>query len=128
MSLRGTAQIGEPAGREMAQPPTTPALRNPARSGLFPQKSRSGSLSRDALACTRRLRHGSFRRPRRHDAHINQLQPEAGDPLHESVQGALIRELSTKRRDTRADADFAVIKFRPHRGTRLTHECHLVCS
>ena len=79
------------------------------------------------LATTRSRGHGLFR-GRRHDVHVEELEPEAGDPLHKSVQRALVGQLSTERRGVGAYGDLAVVEFRPHRGTSLTHECHLVCS
>jgi hypothetical protein len=44
----------------------------------------------NTLACTHGLGHGSFRGGRRGDAQVDQLESEAGDPLHESLEGALI--------------------------------------
>ena len=60
--------------------------------------------------------------------YVEKFEPEAGDPLHESVQCALIRQLSTERRGVRPYGDLAVVKLGLHHGTRLTHECHFVCS
>jgi hypothetical protein len=69
-----------------------------------------------------------IRRGRRHNADGDQFQAEAADPLHEPVQGALIRELSTKRGGGRAHADFAVVEFCPQDGTRLARESDLIRS
>ena len=44
----------------------------------------------NVLACAGGLGHGSFRGRRRGDAQVDQLESEAGDPLHEPVEGALI--------------------------------------
>ena len=65
---------------------------------------------------------------RRHDVHVDQLEPEAGDPLQEPLQGALIWQLGAERRGARAYDDLTVVEFRAHDSTRLTSEGYFVCS
>jgi hypothetical protein len=64
--------------------------------------------------------------PRRHEARVDDFQPQAGDPLHEPGQGGLIRQLGAKGRHIRADGDLAVIEFRAQRGACLAREGDLV--
>jgi hypothetical protein len=58
--------------------------------------------------------------------HVDQLEAEAGDPLHEPGKGSLIGQLSAKGCGARADSDLAVIELRPQCGARLTRESDLV--
>ena len=44
--------------------------------------------------------------------HVDQLEPEPGDPLQESLEGALIWQLGSQRGGARAHADLAVVEFR----------------
>src|SRR5215831_1548593 len=62
----------------------------------------------------------------RHQVHVDHLQPEAGDPLHEPGESSLIGQLSAKGRGARADGDLTVLELRPQRGTRLAGEGDLV--
>ena len=55
--------------------------------------------------------HGGRQR-RCHDAYVDQFEAEVGDPLYESVEGALIWELAKKRGCVGAHADLAVVEFR----------------
>ena len=65
---------------------------------------------------------------RSHDAYADQFEAKVGDPLYESVEGALIWELATKRGCVRPHADLAVVEFCPCNGIRLTHESDFVHS
>ncbi len=65
---------------------------------------------------------------RRNDAYVDQLEAEAGDPLYESVEGALILELEMKRGCAGAHADLTVVEFCPDGGTRLAGDSDLVSS
>jgi hypothetical protein len=67
---------------------------------------------------------GSFRAWRR-DAHVDKLEAEAGNPLQQSVQGALIQQSGMKRGCAGAHADVAVVELRADYGTRLAHESDL---
>ena len=69
---------------------------------------------------------GSLLGWRRHEAHIDNLKPEAADPLHEPRQGPLIWQLGMKGCRARADGDLAVIEFCAQRGARLTQESDLI--
>jgi hypothetical protein len=59
--------------------------------------------------------------------HIDQLEAEAGDPLHEPVKGFLIGYLGAQGCRIRAYRDLAVIEFRAQRGAGLTYESDLIC-
>jgi hypothetical protein len=63
-----------------------------------------------------------------HDAYADQFEAEVGDPLYESVKGALIGELAMKRGCVGPHADLAVVEFCPDNGIRLTHESDFVHS
>lgn len=43
--------------------------------------------------------------------HIDQLESQAGEPLHEPVEGALIWQLGSQGCGARAHADLAVVEF-----------------
>jgi hypothetical protein len=70
----------------------------------------------------------SFRTWRGRDAHVDELEAEAGDPLQESLEGALIYEPGTKCGRARAHADFAVIEFRAQHVACLAGESDLIWS
>jgi hypothetical protein len=63
-----------------------------------------------------------------HDADVDQFEAEVGDPLYESVEGALIWELAKKRGGVGPHADLAVVEFRPGNGIRLADESDFVRS
>lgn len=63
---------------------------------------------------------------RRHEAHVDDFKPEAGDPLHQPGKGCLIWQLGAKGCGARAYGDLAVVEFRAQRGTRLAAERDLV--
>jgi hypothetical protein len=65
---------------------------------------------------------------RSHDAYADQFEAEVGDPLYESVEGALIWELAMKRCCVGPHADPAVVEFCPGDGIRLTDESDFVHS
>ena len=65
---------------------------------------------------------------RSHDAYADQFEAKVGDPLYESVEGALIWELAMKRGCVGPHADLAVVEFCPCNGIRLTHESDFVHS
>jgi hypothetical protein len=56
----------------------------------------------------------------------DQVESQAGDPLQESLQGALIRYFGAKRGRAQADADVAVVELRAQRGPGLAGEGDLV--
>ena len=59
--------------------------------------------------------------------HVDQLEAEAGDPLHEAGKGPLIGQLSIKGCRIRAYGDLAVIEFRAQRRAGLARESDLIC-
>jgi hypothetical protein len=61
-------------------------------------------------------------------AHVEQVESQAGDPLQESLEGALIRYFGAKRGRTGAHAHVAVVELRAQRGTRLASEGNLIRS
>jgi hypothetical protein len=61
-------------------------------------------------------------------AHVEQLESQAGDPLQESLEGTLIWYLGAKRGRARAHADVAVVELCAQRGARLTGEGNLIRS
>ena len=63
-----------------------------------------------------------------HDAYVDQFEAEVGDPLYQSVEGALIWELATKRGCVGPHADLAVVEFRPGHDIRLADESDFVYS
>ena len=63
-----------------------------------------------------------------HDAYIDQFEAEVGDPLYQSVEGALIWELAMQRGCVGTHADLAVVEFRPNNGIRPADESDLVRS
>jgi hypothetical protein len=63
-----------------------------------------------------------------HDADADQFEAEVGDPLYESVEGALIWELAKQRGGVGPHADLAVVEFRPGNGIRLADESDFVRS
>jgi hypothetical protein len=65
---------------------------------------------------------------RSHDAHADQFEAEVGDPLYESVKGALIWELAMKRGCVGPHTELAVVEFCPGDGIRLTDESDFVHS
>ena len=60
--------------------------------------------------------------------HLGNFEVEADDPLDEPGQRALIRQVGAKGRRTRAQDDFAVVKFCTHRRARLARKGDLVHS
>jgi hypothetical protein len=63
---------------------------------------------------------------RRHEAHDDYFEIEAGDPLHKPGQGCRVWQLGAKHRRTGANGDLAVVEFRPQRGTCLAAESDLI--
>jgi hypothetical protein len=59
---------------------------------------------------------------------MDQFESEAGDPLQESLQGALIWQLGSKGCRAGAHADFAVVELCAQHGTCLTRESDLIRS
>ena len=49
---------------------------------------------------------------RRHKTHVDDLKPEAGDPLHQPGEGSLIWEIGAKGGCAWTYRDLAVVKFR----------------
>jgi len=44
--------------------------------------------------------------------HVDDLEPEAGDPQDQSGQGCLVRQLGAEGGRARTDGDLAVVEFR----------------
>ena len=63
-----------------------------------------------------------------HDRYVDQFEAEAGDPLYQSVEGALIWELAMKRGCVGTYANLAVVEFCPNNGIRLADESDLIRS
>ena len=63
-----------------------------------------------------------------HDADVDQFEAEVGDPLYESVEGALIWEFAKKRGCVGPHADLAIIEFLPGNDIRLADESDFVRS
>jgi hypothetical protein len=59
--------------------------------------------------------------------YIDQFESQAGDPLQESLEGALIRYFGAKRGRALPYADVAVVELCAQRGTRLAGEGNLIC-
>lgn len=59
--------------------------------------------------------------------HVDDFQPEAGDPRYKSGQGSLIWQFGTEGCRAGADADLAVSESRAQRGTRLAGESDFIC-
>jgi len=59
--------------------------------------------------------------------HVNDFQPEAGDPLNEPGQGRLIGQLGAEGRHSPAYPDVAVVEFRTQGSARLARESDLIC-
>jgi hypothetical protein len=59
---------------------------------------------------------------------VDELEFEAGDPLQESLQGALVWQLGSKGGRAWAQADVAVVEFCAQHGTCLTCESDLIRS
>ena len=64
----------------------------------------------------------------RHEVHVDQLEPKAGDPLEDAVQGALVWQVSMECRDAMADDDLAVVELRAQGSAGRTDKGDLVCS
>jgi hypothetical protein len=58
--------------------------------------------------------------------HVDDFEPQGGDPLHEPGKGGGIREFGTESCRARADADVAVIEFRLQYRARLAGEGDLI--
>ena len=50
-------------------------------------------------------------RPRCHELHMDDFEPQSGDPLHEPGQGGRIREFGTEGRRGHAYRDLAIVEF-----------------
>ena len=61
-------------------------------------------------------------------AHVEQVESQAGDPLQEPLEGALIGYLGAQRGRALAHADVTVLELRAQRGTRLACEGDLIRS
>jgi hypothetical protein len=61
-------------------------------------------------------------------AHVEQVESQAGDPLKQSLEGALIGDLGAKRGRALAHADVAVVELSAQRGTCLACEGDLIRS
>jgi hypothetical protein len=59
---------------------------------------------------------------------VDQVESEAGDPLMESVQAALVWQLGSQGCRAGAPADFAVVELCAQHGTCLTCESDLIGS
>jgi len=58
--------------------------------------------------------------------HMDDFEPQSGDPLHEPGQGGGIWELGTEGRRGRAYGDLAIVEFRAQYGASLAVESDLV--
>jgi hypothetical protein len=58
---------------------------------------------------------------------VHYVEPETGDPLHETAQGDLVRQIGTQGCRVRADGDLAVVEFRAQGRARPAREGDLVC-
>jgi hypothetical protein len=63
---------------------------------------------------------------RRHAVHLDDFEPEAGDPLHKPGEGCRVWQLRAKGGGARADGDLAVVEFRAQRGACLAGEGDLI--
>jgi hypothetical protein len=63
---------------------------------------------------------------RRHEAHEDNFEVEAGDPQHKPGQGCLVRQLGAKGCRIWASRYLAVVEFRAQRGTCLAAESDLI--
>ena len=64
---------------------------------------------------------------RRHAVHVDDFEPEAGDPQHEPGEGCRVWQLGAKGGGARADGDLTVVEFRAQRGACLAGEGDLIC-
>jgi hypothetical protein len=87
--------------------------------------SSSGSRC-GVLAWVTAFRRVAVRGWRRHEAHEDYFEVEAGDPLHEPGQGCLIWQLGAKGCRAWAGGDLAVVEFRAQRGTCPAGEGDLI--
>jgi hypothetical protein len=62
-----------------------------------------------------------------HEVHVDDLEPEAGDPLDEPGEGRLIGQFSAERCHPPAYGDVAVIEFRAQGSASLARESDLIC-
>jgi hypothetical protein len=65
---------------------------------------------------------------RRQELDLGYFQVEADDPLDKPGQRALIGQLGAKGGRACSPDDFAIVKFRAHRGARLARERDLIGS
>ncbi len=61
-------------------------------------------------------------------AHLDQFEPEAGDPQHEPGEGGLVRQFGAEGCAARAYGDLAVVEFRAQCGACPARESDLICS
>jgi hypothetical protein len=66
--------------------------------------------------------------PRGGQAHVEQVESQARDPLQESLEGTLIWYFGAQRGSAGAHADVAVVELCAQRGTRLASEGNFVRS
>ena len=59
---------------------------------------------------------------------VDQFESEAGDPLQESLEAALVGQFGSQGCRAGAHADLAVVELRAQHGTCLTCESDLICS
>ena len=63
---------------------------------------------------------------RRHQMHVNDFEPQGGDPLHEADEGCSVWELGMEGCCARADGDRALVELCPQDSTRLASESDLI--
>jgi hypothetical protein len=63
----------------------------------------------------------------RHEAHVDYVECQAVDPLHESGQSARIRQLSPEGSGARTYRELAILELCAERGTRLSQKRDLIC-
>ena len=65
-------------------------------------------------------------RRRSHKVHVDNFEPQAGDPLHQPDEGRRIREFGAEGGRALANGDLAVVEFRAKHRTGLASERDLI--
>src|SRR6202008_359655 len=63
---------------------------------------------------------------RGHQAHVDDIESQAVDPLDQAGQGAPVRQLRPEGGGARPYGDFAVLELRAERGARLPEKSDLI--
>jgi hypothetical protein len=64
--------------------------------------------------------------PRCHELHVDDVEPQSGDPLHQPREGGRIWEFGTEGRRGRAYDDVAIVEFCAQYGARPAGESDLI--